>query len=64
MVVDQLGVRGIAVEAPSADTLARLAAAGIEVAPARLVDLTLAGARYEMHEGGARRAARRRPNST
>ena len=46
MVVDQLGVRNIAVEAPTKETLARLAAAGVEVAPDRIVDLTLAGTRY------------------
>jgi hypothetical protein len=33
--------------AGSAATLARLAAAGIDVKPARLVDLTIAGARYD-----------------
>src|SRR5205823_572557 len=45
--VDPLAARGVAIEAPSAATLARLRAAGIEVKPARLVDLTLAGTRYE-----------------
>jgi acetate---CoA ligase (ADP-forming) len=47
MVVDPLAVRGIGIEPPSGDTLARLAGAGIEVKPARLIDLTLAGTRYE-----------------
>jgi acetate---CoA ligase (ADP-forming) len=47
MVVDPLASRGVTVEPASAATLARLAAAGIEVKPARLVDLTIAGARYE-----------------
>jgi acyl-CoA synthetase (NDP forming) len=46
MVVDQLGVRNIAVEGPTKETLARLAAAGVEVAPDLIVDLTLAGTRY------------------
>lgn len=46
MVVDQLGVRGIAVQAPSAQTLQRLAAANVTVAPGRIVDLTLAGTKY------------------
>ncbi len=46
MVVDQLGIRNIVVEGPSTDTLAKLAAAGVEVAPDRIVDLTLAGTRY------------------
>jgi acyl-CoA synthetase (NDP forming) len=47
MVVDPLASRGVTVEPASAATLARLAAAGIEVKPARLIDLTIAGARYE-----------------
>lgn len=51
MVVDQLGVRGIAVEAPTQETLATLKAAGSEVAPGRIVDLTLAGARYDIMKG-------------
>src|SRR5215469_1272709 len=44
MVVDRLALRGIDVVAPSQQTLARLAAAGVTVEPARIVDLTLAGA--------------------
>jgi acetate---CoA ligase (ADP-forming) len=48
MVVDQLGVRGVSVEQPSAATLARLKAAGVDVAPGRIVDLTLAGTRYDV----------------
>ena len=47
MVVDPLANRGIEIEPASAATLARLAAAGIDVRPARIVDLTVAGARYE-----------------
>jgi acetate---CoA ligase (ADP-forming) len=47
MVVDPLAVRGIGIEPPSAATLRRLAAAGIAIKPARLIDLTLAGTRYE-----------------
>src|SRR5215468_3291269 len=47
MVVDPLASRSVTVEPASTATLARLAAAGIEVKPARLVDLTIAGARYE-----------------
>jgi acyl-CoA synthetase (NDP forming) len=47
MVVDPLAVRGVGIEPPSAATLARLAAAGIAVKAARLIDLTLAGTRYE-----------------
>ena len=48
MVVDPLSLRGLAIEPPSAATLARLAAAGIKVQPARLVDLTTAGTRYDV----------------
>ena len=51
MVVDQLGVRGIAVEGPAPETLAALKGAGSEVAPGRIVDLTLAGARYDIMKG-------------
>jgi acetate---CoA ligase (ADP-forming) len=47
MVVDPLASRGVTIEPASADTLARLAAAGVEVKTARLVDLTIAGARYQ-----------------
>jgi acetate---CoA ligase (ADP-forming) len=47
MVVDPLGMRGLNVEAPSAATLARLAAAGIAAKSARLIDLTTAGVRYD-----------------
>ena len=45
MVVDRLAVSGVNVIRPSAATLARFAEAGIAVAPARLIDLTIAGAR-------------------
>lgn len=48
MVVDRLATRGVTVAQPSAATLARLAEAGIEATPARLIDLTIAGARYEV----------------
>jgi acyl-CoA synthetase (NDP forming) len=49
MVVDPLAMRGIAVAPPSAATLARIkSATGITVAPARLVDLTVAGTRYDV----------------
>jgi len=47
MVVDPLAVRGVAIEPAGAATLARLAATGIDIKPARLIDLTLAGTRYE-----------------
>ncbi len=48
MVVDQLGLRGVEVQAPSAQTLQRLRDRGIEVAAGRVVDLTLAGVKYEV----------------
>jgi acyl-CoA synthetase (NDP forming) len=51
MVVDQLGIRDIAVEPPTAQTLNRLADAGVQVGPARIVDLTLAGTRYNIMKG-------------
>ncbi len=51
MVVDQLGIRGIDAEPASAETLAKLAAAGISVSPGRVADLTLAGARYDVMKG-------------
>jgi acetate---CoA ligase (ADP-forming) len=47
MVVDPLASRGVTIERASTATLARLAAAGIEVKPAAMIDLTIAGARYE-----------------
>ena len=48
MAVDQLAMRGVAVAAPTAETRARLAEAGVAVSPGRIVDLTLAGTRYEV----------------
>lgn len=45
MVVDQLGVRGVQIAAPSAATREALAARGVAAAPGTIVDLTLAGAR-------------------
>ncbi|MEV6876864.1 acetate--CoA ligase family protein [Amycolatopsis sp. NPDC051128] len=48
MVVDQLGVLGVEVAGPTPATLARLAAAGAPAAPGVIVDLTLAGTRYEV----------------
>ncbi len=51
MVVDQLGVRGVVVEPASAATLARLAAAQLPATPGRVLDLTLAGARYDIMKG-------------
>lgn len=51
MVVDPLAMRGVEIAQPSAETFARFAAAGIEATPARIVDLTIAGARYEVYKG-------------
>jgi acyl-CoA synthetase (NDP forming) len=48
MVVDRLAARGVRVEGPSHETLARFADAGVAVSPGRLVDLTIAGARYDV----------------
>ena len=48
MVVDPLAMRGVEIAQPSAETFARFAAAGIDVTPARIVDLTIAGARYDV----------------
>jgi acyl-CoA synthetase (NDP forming) len=47
MVVDPLASRGVNIQGASTATIARLAAAGIEVKPARITDLTVAGARYD-----------------
>ena len=44
--------RGIAVEPPTPQNLARIkAATGVEVTPARIIDLTLAGAQYKVMKG-------------
>ncbi|MNZ52380.1 hypothetical protein D3C78_702250 [compost metagenome] len=48
MAVDQLGVRGVSVVPPTEETLARLAARGIDVNPGGIIDLTLAGTKYEV----------------
>src|SRR5260370_1271458 len=48
MVVDPLASRGVDVAAPSEATYGRFEAAGIRVSRSRLIDLTLAGARYEV----------------
>lgn len=48
MAVDQLGIRGVAVVAPSAATLQRMAERGVAVNPGGIVDLTLAGTKYDV----------------
>ena len=52
MVIDPLSVRGINVQPPTPQTLARIKeTTGVDVAPARLIDLTLAGAQYKVMKG-------------
>ena len=47
-VVDPLSVRGVKVEQPSAETLARLkSSTSVDVMPARIVDMTLTGTQYD-----------------
>jgi acyl-CoA synthetase (NDP forming) len=48
MVVDSLASRGVDLAAPTEATYGRFDAAGIKVSRSRLIDLTLAGARYEV----------------
>ena len=48
MVVDQLGLRGVAVRGPAEPTRRRLADAGIDAGHGRILDLTLAGTRPEV----------------
>src|SRR4029079_1702919 len=51
MVVDPLAMRGVDIAQPSPETFARFASAGIGVTPARIVDLTIAGTRYDAYKG-------------
>ena len=51
MAVDQLGIRGVVVEPPSAETLRRLEQAGLPCTPGRVLDMTLAGTKYETMKG-------------
>ncbi|MDP3519527.1 MAG: acetate--CoA ligase family protein [Hydrogenophaga sp.] len=48
MVVDQLSLRGVDVCPPAPETLQRLRDAGLNANGARVLDLTLAGTRYEV----------------
>lgn len=48
MAVDQLGIRNVTVQPPSEQTLQKLRDKGITVSPGRVVDLTLAGVKYEV----------------
>ena len=47
MAVDQLGMRNVQVEPPSVETLNKLELAGLPCTPGRVLDLTLAGTKYE-----------------
>lgn len=51
MAVEQLGIRGVVVEPPSNGTLKRLEQAGLPCTPGRVLDMTLAGTRYETMKG-------------
>jgi acyl-CoA synthetase (NDP forming) len=46
--IDPLAARGVAIGSPGTLTLTRLSAAGINARPARLLDLTLTGTRYDV----------------
>jgi acetate---CoA ligase (ADP-forming) len=48
MAVDQLGIRNVTVQPPSEETLQKLRDKGISVSSGRVVDLTLAGVKYEV----------------
>lgn len=48
MVVDELAMRGIDVVKPSDETFARLTQAGVAAHHERIIDLTLAGTRYDI----------------
>lgn len=51
MAVDQLGIRDVIVQPPSPDTLRRLTEAGLPAVAGRVLDLTLAGTRYDVMKG-------------
>ncbi|MBI5133046.1 MAG: acetate--CoA ligase family protein [Rhodopseudomonas palustris] len=48
MIVDGLATRGVDVVSPSHDTFDRITATGVDVQHERIVDLTLAGTRYDV----------------
>ncbi|MCL6247928.1 acetate--CoA ligase family protein [Acinetobacter sp. ANC 4945] len=48
MVVDQLGIRNVSVVSPTDETIAKLNARGVEVHAGGIIDLTLAGTKYEV----------------
>lgn len=47
LVVDRLGLLGVETRAPRPESLAQLAACGLDVHPGRVIDLTMAGTRYD-----------------
>lgn len=48
MVVDQLGIRNVSVVSPTEDTIRKLNERGVEVSAGGIIDLTLAGTKYEV----------------
>lgn len=48
MVVDQLGIRNVSVVSPTEDTIRKLNERGVEVSVGGIIDLTLAGTKYEV----------------
>ena len=48
MVVDQLGIRNVSVVPPTEDTIRRLNERGVDVHAGGIIDLTLAGTKYEV----------------
>ncbi len=51
LVADRLATLGVDVRGASSDAIARLAAKGIAIKPGHIIDLTLAGTRYEIMRG-------------
>ena len=51
MVVDCLAMRGAQLPGPSPETISQLAAIGVQTGPGALIDLTLAGTRYDVMKG-------------
>jgi acetate---CoA ligase (ADP-forming) len=51
MVVDCLAIRGADLPGPSPQTISRLAAFGVQTGSGALIDLTLAGTRYDVMKG-------------
>jgi acetate---CoA ligase (ADP-forming) len=51
MVVDCLAMRGAQLPGPSRQTISRLAEIGVQTGPGALIDLTLAGTRYDVMKG-------------